>query len=465
MILSNHMIGYEFEFLVREGDAPLSKRTFESFHSELAKQGWKSKIDPGTGGIVGSENNGFFVTSDDGVCTMELNTPPRNTIRECHQQMEQLLSQLQAIYRSLGCSIIGVSAFPGAFDLHRTKCQNFCLDDQCCNKSYIKYFNPQRFPQGHHALYIFAANQVWLDVAHQDVMRQWNVLQALSPVFYALFSNSPLFNNKPIGVLEGRDILWETMLGSSVVGNDSQYFGMTPTPFSTLIEYFDFILLMPFYFDVRGGMGYKLVNPRTTYREFFLAPESEAEFFDGTRFMVRPEKSDFWGLQQRTFPHVRIKYRIKEEVTIDKIINALSARDEERLFACFEQCFLECRAIAAQPQKDISAGPAFLLGLQENILAVETIVQRRPYKFWVDLYTVVQQKGLEAEQEDVHVAELAKNLLEIATEGLRKRGFGEERYLQPLWQRVERKRNPSQELVNIWQQGGLAAVWKARDFV
>jgi len=248
------MIGYEFEFLVREEDRPLSKRTFESFHGELAKQGWKPKFDSGTGGLVGSEKEGFFVTTDDGICTMELNNPPRETIHECHDQIEKLLCELQRIYQSLGCSIIRVSAFPGEYDLHRAGCKTVCVDDQCCNKSYIKYFNPQRFPKGHHALYVLAANQVWLDVAPQLLMRQWSLFQALSPLVYALFSNSPLFNNRTFDVLEGHDVLWKTMLDSSVVGNDTQYFGLTPKPFSTLIEYFDFILSMPFYFNIREGI-------------------------------------------------------------------------------------------------------------------------------------------------------------------------------------------------------------------
>ncbi|HEY4508056.1 MAG TPA: hypothetical protein VJJ55_00170 [Candidatus Paceibacterota bacterium] len=32
------MIGYEYEFLVREGDTPLTKATFLKFHEELKKR-------------------------------------------------------------------------------------------------------------------------------------------------------------------------------------------------------------------------------------------------------------------------------------------------------------------------------------------------------------------------------------------------------------------------------------------
>lgn len=459
------MIGYEFEFLVREGNRPLSQKTFCAFHDALAKEGWTQKYDPGTGGLVGSAKDDFFVTTDDGVCTMEINTPPRQTIGECHAQLTQLLLRLQRIYHSLGCSIIGASVFPGEYDLINRGCKGFCADDQCCNKSYIKYFNAQRFPEGHHALFVFAANQVWLDVEPASRMRQWNAFQALSPVFYALFSNGPVFNNAPFGVLEGRDVLWNTMLDSSIVGNDAQYFGMRHKPFATLIEYFDFIMGMPFYFNLRDGKGYKLADPRITCRDFFFAPESEAEWFDGTRFIVQPLKSDFYGLQQRTFPHVRIKYRIRPEISLAEIISAWRERDEARLLQCFERVFLECRNISAQPQNDLSAGPAFLLGLQECIDETETIAKSQPYAFWQGLYREVQLRGLSAEYQKLSVSDLAQELLRIARRGLEMRGCGEEQCLNPLEARIARKENPGQELLKIWRAGGLEAVWWARDFV
>jgi gamma-glutamylcysteine synthetase len=458
------MIGYEFEFLVREGDRPLSKKTFEAFHGILAQRAWTPVFDPGTQGLVGSKKNGFFVTTDDGVCTMEINTPPRDTIHQCHEQISHLVSELQDIYQSLGCSIIGTSVFPGLYDIGNNACLAYCIADQCCNKSYIKYLNPQRFPASHHALYVFAAHQVWLDAKPQTLMRQWRVLETLSPLLYALFSNGPVFNDEYIGEMEGRDILWKKMLASSVVGSEEYLFGMTPEPFASLIEYFNFILAMPFYFSIREGKGYRLVDSKITYRDFFLSQKSEAEFFDGTRFIVGPTKEDFWGLQQKTFPHVRIKYQIREDVSLQEIISALQNRNESSLLDCFENVFLECRAISAQPQTDISAGPALLVGLQENIEEAKILASSRPYKEWQVLYGEVQRQGLGAYAAGIAITALAKGLIDISLRGLTQRGYQEEQFLNPLKTRLEKMENPSQELFRAWKRGGLAAIWQERDF-
>ncbi len=458
------MIGYEFEFLVREGDRPLSKKTFEVFHGVLAQRGWTPVFDPGTKGLVGSQKDGFFVTTDDGVCTMEINTPPRDTINQCHEQISPLISELQSIYRSLGCSIIGTSVFPGYYDIKNKGCMKYCVDTQCCNKSYIKYFSPERFAAGHHALYVLAAHQVWLDVKHTDLIRQWNMFQRLTPVLYALFSNGPVFNNASFGVLEGRDVLWRIMLESSSVDNDEKYFGMTPRPFTTLVEYFEYILGMPFLFGTREGMAYRLINPEITYRDFFFSQESEAELFDGTRFIACPTKNDFLELQQKTFPHVRIKYHLRQDASLQEIISALQNRDEHLFFDCFEKVFLECRAISAQVQSDISSAPAFLLGIQENINDVALFTDKQPYSFWQALYSEVAYKGLDAVVQGLKVVDLAEKLDEISRIGLQKRGFGEEFFLKPIQHRIKKRQNPAQELLAIWQQGGLEAIWKARDY-
>lgn len=149
----------------------------------------------------------------------------------------------------------------------KTKCTDVCLEEQCCNKSYIKYFNAQRFPKGHHALMIFAGHHVWLDVPHEDLMRQ-----------------------------------------------------------------------------------------------------------------------------------------------------------------------------------------------------VKALFDQNPYTFWKQFYDITLKDGLNAVNKGVHAAELCTKLLTLSKEGLRRRGYREEQYLAPLWKRVEKEENPAQELIQIWEDGGLQKIWEVRDF-
>jgi hypothetical protein len=53
---------------------------------------------------------------------------------------------------------------------------------------------------------------------------------------------------------------------------------------------------------------------------------------------------------------------------------------------------------------------------------------------------------------------LIEGVLQLAQDGLEARGLGEEKFLFPLWQRWEKKKNPSQELRGIFARGGMDAL-------
>ncbi len=449
------MIGYEFEFLVREGDRPLSKATFLKFHEVLHLRGWTPKFDPGTGGLVGSEKDGVSVTIDDATCIMELNMLPKETIAECDRDIRALLFELQAIYTTLGASMIGLGVFPGPFPIESNHCEKFCTEDICCDKSYIKYFNAERFPGGHHALFAVAAHQVWLDVPADDLLLQLQVFNALTPLFIALFGNGPVLNNQELGILEGRDQLWRTMIGASSIPGEERRFGMPSKQCDSIAEYFCYILDQPFYFTLREGKGVKVNDPNITYRDFFLAEEVEGQYFDGTPLQLAPTREDFFRLQQQTFPHVRIKYRIKEGIELPEILAAVLEGDDRRLLGFFERVFLECRALSAQPLQDISAGPALVFGVQKNLATAQQLTQKYPYEFWMKLYDATVVEGLGAMVDDVSALELCKALLAIAGDG---------QFLAPLSERISTGRNPAVEALQLWKSGGLAALFQARDF-
>lgn len=445
------MIGYEFEFLIREGDHPLTRAIYKKFHQELEQRGWIPTYDPGTGGLTGSKKDGFYVTTDDGVCLMEINTPPQDTIQKCDRQIRHLLIELQSIYRLYNCSIIGVSAFPGPFDSPR---------DYLCYKSYIKYYNPTRFKAHWQDLLAIASHHVWLDVNHEQLLRQWQFFNRLTPILIALFANGPIFNQQKLDVLDGRDTLWHNMLDTSTIQNDSQYFAMPKVEFATLCDYFEFMLSMPFYYTLRDGKGISLVDKQITYKQFFVSKEMRAMYFDNTPVVLSPTIDDFFRIQQITFPHARIKYKMKPHCEVGDVISALTKKEDGRLLKCFDRVFLECRAIGAQPEADISAGPAFLLGVQTHFEQARQILNVFHYDDLLNLYSNALHAGL-ANQ---NLCETAHCLLECADAGLRQRGYGEEIFLQPLFHRVQKQANPASEIVQMWQQNRAEAVYKNRDF-
>lgn len=458
------MIGYEFEFLVREGDRPLSKETFFAFHKKLKNKGWQPKLDAGTGNLVGSKKDDIFVGSDDGVNVMEINMPPRDTIQDCDTGIRNLLSELQTIYQSLGTSIIGLNTFPGFYDRNNCICKKFCTDQYCCEKSYIKYYNPVRFPRHHHDLMMIAANHLWLDVRTDQLMDQYNTFLKLSGLFAALFANGPIFNNKKLPILEGRDLFWHNMVSTGIFPEDDKFFGFPPMQYDSILDYFDFMLSIKFYYVEREGKGVSLVDKSLTYKDYFFSKNLDATYFDGTPTTISPTIDDFITIQQVTFPHVRIKYKKKAGVTIDDLLEVYKNRDEQAFLGCFASWHLECRFIGAQPQEDVSAGPALLVGLQENFEETKKLASQHSYEEWKKIYEMSTKDGMQTVFNDQAMIENVKQLVEISKQGLGARGHGEEKFFQPLYDRLEKQKNPAEEILEVWNSYGLERVWKELDF-
>ncbi len=457
------MIGYEFEFLVREGDIPLTKATFLRFHKELKKRGWKQKFDSDTNDLAGSYKDDTSIITDNGICNLELNMPPTETVIESHKKIILLLKELQGIYKTLGASIVGVGVFPGPADFDHAHCKEYCTASRICAKGAMRYCVTQRRSE-HHLTHLFSGQHTWLDLLPHDVPKQLAIFNRLNPFLVALFANGPIFNEQPLSMLEGRDELWMRELRTSTIPYDLTVYGMYQEEYKDIFEYFDFILDMPFSFSNRNGKSFKLADASLTFRDFLYSKEVEALYGHGGTLIVTPTLEDFLQLSHATFPHTRLKYFLQDGISLDDILTALKSRDEDMFLGCFRKLCIEVRTASAQPEQETSTAPALLLGLQSNLEETERYVSQFSYKFLKKLYSVAERNGLKAKIEGRYIADGCATLMHIAEKGLEQRGFGEERYLIPLRERVAKRENPAQELLKIWHRNGLAGIWNARDF-
>ena len=454
------MIGYEFEFLVREGDIPLTRSTFLKFHEELKKRGWKNKFDPDTKGLLGSHKDGIAVVTDDGINNMEIEMPPTETIAESHARLEKLLEELQSIYKSLGASIVGIGVFPGPIDLKLIDYKSWIITSRICQKSFIHNVVPKRWRE-HYWTQLFSGIHVWLDLPKNEIIRHLSIFNRLHPFFVALFANGPVFDQKELGVLEGRNALWIRELKTSTIPYDFNIYGMYTAEYKTIFDYFDFLLDDPLYFSTRGDVAFSLKDKKKTNREHLFSKESTALWGHGGEFSAKPELIDFFWLQNATFPHTRLKFFFRDGVMLEEILTAIKNKDEPAFLKCFKKFCFEIRTASAQKKEELSTAPALYLGLQSNLEKAEKFANKFSYDELLSLYEKAEKKGL---QDDPKILEGAKELLSIAREGLEKRGEGEEKYLAPLLERIKTGKNPADELLEIWRKDGLAGIWEARDF-
>ena len=90
---------------------------------------------------------------------------------------------------------------------------------------------------------------------------------------------------------------------------------------------------------------------------------------------------------------------------------------------------IEYRSACCQPISDVMTVAAFHLGLQGKVKELKNLL---------DSDTSLYHHG---------------KVLDLCREGLSERGRGEEKYLEPLYQRINNRTNPAKEMLRRLQNG------------
>ncbi len=240
--------------------------------------------------------------------------------------------------------------------------------------------------------------QVNLDFSSEaDMAKKLRVGLALQPIVTALFANSPFLEGKPNGYLSYRSYIWQH--------TDKSRTGMLPFVFEgemSFEKYVDYALNVPMYFIIRNG----------SYID--VAGESFSDFLAGKLEQLRGEKPtiDDWENHISTsFPEVRLKQ------------------------------FLEMRGADGAPWAEICALPALWAGLlyDENSLnAAYDLIKGWSEEERDYLYRNVAKTALKTKFRKGTVADIAKQIIAIAKNGLIKRNqlnsekMNEVHHLAPL---------------------------------
>ncbi|MCB2100497.1 MAG: glutamate--cysteine ligase, partial [Rhodobacterales bacterium] len=260
--------------------------------------------------------------------------------------------------------------------------------------------------------------QVNLDFCSEaSMVRMFRISLALQPIATALWANSPFKNGVPSGFLSYRSHTW--------TDTDPDRCGTLPFVFEDgfgFERYVDYMLDVPMYFVYRDGTYIDASGQ--SFRDFMAGklPALPGEY---------PRRSDWVDHLSTAFPEVRLK------------------------------TFLEMRGADGGPWGRLCALPAFWTGLlydQEAQDAAWDVIKDWTAEDHATLRAEVPRLALNTPFRDSSVGDIALDVLEIAHDGLKRRGrldgvgLDETHFLNPLFQIAESGFTPAEELLAAYDR-------------
>ncbi len=376
--------------------------------------------------IIGLKREGASVSLEPGG-QFELSGAPLEHIHETCNEVGRHLKEVREIADPLGIGFLGLGFSP-IWSLEETPMM------PKGRYEIMKRYMRRVGRLGHQMMFRSCTVQVNLDFSSEaDMVKKMRVSLALQPVATALFANSPFAEGRTNGFLSYRGHVWSD--------TDPDRTGMLPFMFEEgagFERYVDYALDVPMYFARRGG----------TYVD--CAGLSFRDFMDGKLETVpgdRPTIEDWEDHLSTIFPEVRLKR------------------------------FLEMRGADSGPWDTLCAMPALWVGLLYDETALDEAWQM--VKNWTPAHREAMRRtapalGLRAAAPaGRHLQDLAKDVLEIASGGLKRRarlgvaGDDETGFLQDLRESADTGVTPAERLLNMYHGAwnrDLAKVFEARAY-
>ena len=292
-------------------------------------------------------------------------------------------------------------------------------------QSYENYSNlPMHFHKYPGYGMFSSASQVQLDVYKDDLVKTINVFSKIEPIKALLFSNSVFFEEDR-HVTCYRDALWEY----STHGINPHNIGAYDVDFNGISDLEAYLESLNIYCVMRDGVYINF--PSMNLQDYFSRDSVRGEMYcDGVykEVDVKPCIGDIDYL--RAFKFINLTFRGT----------------------------LEFRSVCTQPIRDSMSVAAFHLGLKDNLDELEELINNDDVIYHKG-YTANELRKLLVHDElpsfinSRDLCRLTRDVVDIANDGLEKRGIGEEKFLKPLYKRVSKHTNPGKDVLNSLNDG------------
>ncbi len=390
-----------FEPVPYEGEAGIN-----ALLQSLKGFGWEDVREGAT--LIGLHRAGANISLEPGG-QFELSGAPLESVHDIHEETVEHLAEVKLVGQDLG---IGFLALGHAPTWTRAAVPVMPKGRYAIMRAYM----PKVGGLGLDMMFRTCTVQANLDFSSEaDMVRKFRVSLALQPIATALFANSPFIEGRPSGFLSARANVW--------TDTDPDRTGMLDFVFEDgfgFETYARYAIDVPMYFAKRDG------------RYIDLSGRSFRRFMAGQLDELPGERAGMvdWSDHLTTlFPEVRLKQ------------------------------YLEMRGADCGPLERLSALPALWAGVLYDDAALDAAWDL--CKAWTSedrgrLRTDVNRLGLKASVQGRSAQDVARDMLVIAREGLKRRGRGrgalpdETFYLNPLDEIAESGITPAERLLELF---------------
>lgn len=402
-------IGLECEFFVVQSHTLKSisywgEQGVVGVLEELAKSfGWEPQLEDGA--LLSLKRGSARVTLEPGG-QMELSGSPFTFIEDSIKERETFIAELKEVAARKGLAIL-VAGYQPVSTLENT---------QWIPKKRYKYMREYFLKHGgylaHHMMKLTTTVQLNIDYADEEDFGQKMLLaHYLTPIFQAIYANSPFKQGTYSGFLDFRGYVWEH--------TDSKRSNLLPRALEkayTYEDYVDYLLNVPMILRYEGEKVIPMEG--MPFKEYWsLGNATMADWENHNSFV---------------FPEVRLK------------------------------SYLELRMCDSVKSEMTATFPALVKGVfyhHESRQKLLGYFQEYSPQELEKLYHEVHKKALEATIQGRPVLEVARDVVNVAEEGLKslaQEGLlaksSELKYLEPLKEQLwEKGYPPAQELLNSWE--------------
>lgn len=376
------------------------------------------------GNIFSTTNilNGDILSYDCSYNNLELSFGKEQNLYTIQERFLQYYKFLQNEFEKYNHTLTGMGVNP-----HRKINNNIPIPNERYRmlfhhlNSYIKYEDtPMYFHKYPEYGTFSSASQVQLDVSFDKLPLTLNTFSKLEPIKAILFSNSVMLDEDEKNLCY-RDMFWE----NSTHGINPHNIGMYNCEFTSVDDILSYLESTSIYCVERND---KYINfAPTKLDDYFNKASIKGEYFENGVYKTiefAPQLSDLKYL--RTFKFEDLTFRGT----------------------------IEFRSICCQPIKDSFCVGAFHLGLMDKVDELaeifdnDRILYHNGYTAY-ELRKMLIQNTLPKFIDEDKLYRLAKQVVDLAKDGLVSQGMNEEKLLIPLYERITNRTNPAKRMLQL----------------